>query len=65
MKNSMYTVRRCRSLENDPRYGPFHASETTEKTACGIPVDDRWWIESNKGEGVTCKKCLRELSANA
>jgi len=60
--HTLYTVRRVR--KDDELYGPNHASDDAETTACGLRTDHNWWITSNCFDGdITCRKCLDLIRA--
>jgi len=63
MPIALYTVYRCKSKTSNDRIGPFHGSDYGEKTLCGKPIDEGWFIADNTFTGkITCKKCLDELA---
>ena len=55
--NFLYTVRRF-NPDNDSCYGSIHYSDDCNKTACGLKIDDKWYILTTNYDGVvTCPKC--------
>jgi len=50
------TFQRCR--KRDQLYGRIHSANDGNRTLCGLPMDERWWILTTDGKHAPeCDQC--------
>jgi hypothetical protein len=57
-KHDLYVV--CRYRKSGERYGKVHMAEDSQRTLCGLDINEHWWIGYSDDYKVTCPKCLCE-----